>query len=766
MDRESARLGVRIRGVVQGVGFRPAMYRLADALGLGGFVNNDREGVWLEIEGRSPDLDRFVLSLVDSAPRASRIDRVELFPLGLLGEHRFRIAASREGTRSRSTTIPTDLAPCEDCLRELADPDARRFGYPFINCTACGPRFTIVRDVPYDRSKTTMAAFAMCRACRAEYDDPRDRRFHAEPIACHACGPRVWTVGGGPTRVGGAAIAAAAAAITSGAIVAIKGVGGYVLAVDATAERAVARLRARKRRPDKPLAVMARSLSALEPVAYLDDAARAWLTAPARPIVLVRARADTPLAAGIAPRLGDVGVFLPPSPLQQMLLATGPPLQVMTSGNQADEPIARTEDEALAQLDGIADVFLVHDREIHARADDSVVRSTRRGVIPMRRARGFVPEALELAGATIPLLAVGGHERTTVCLCHDGRAVLSQHIGDLDRPEAAASFDEVIERLSRLTGITPEAVAHDLHPDYRSTRWAIASGLPRVAVQHHHAHVAACLAEHGRSGRVLGVAFDGTGLGSDGTLWGGELLEADLGTSRRLGHLLPLPLPGGEAAIRQPWRLAIAALFVADQPLERLRGVEALQRHQLRALLEAGTAGELPMLRATGAGRWFDAVAALLGIGHVVSYDGQAAAELEALAARAPCEPAPLPFEILDRDPFVIDLRPAIAELACNAKTAVSRLARRFHDTLASAIAAGCRRARAAGGPSTVALTGGCFQNRILLEASIALLEADGFEVLVHRRVPCNDGGLALGQAAVASWRIAKEQADVPGSSR
>ncbi|MCW5808953.1 MAG: carbamoyltransferase HypF, partial [Deltaproteobacteria bacterium] len=551
MDHE--RRSIRIRGVVQGVGFRPAMYRLADSLGLGGFVCNDREGVWVEVEGPSRTLDRFLRAVRTAAPPASRIDAIEVAALAPRRDLAFRIAESPvTAGHGASAEIPFDLAPCAACLRELEDSLDRRFRYPFINCTSCGPRYTIVRDTPYDRARTTMAAFAMCRDCRREYETPSDRRFHAEPNACPACGPRVQLVAEGRAILDGdAALHAAALAIADGQIVAVKGAGGFVLAVDARSEAAVARLRERKRRPHRAFAVMARTLAEAEWVAVLGDAERELLRSPRRPILLVPARRGH-LARSVAPGLTDVGIYLPATPLQFLLLSDGPALQVMTSGNLADEPLARTNEEALERLADSADLFLLHDRDVHARADDSVLRSSRRGAIPMRRARGYVPDAIALPVAGPPVLGVGGHERNTVCLARAGHALVSQHVGDLDAPAAEAFLAEAIAHVQRLSGVDePQLVAHDLHPDYRSTRWALASGLPRLAVQHHHAHVAACLVENGRIDRVVGIAFDGTGLGDDGTLWGGEVLEADLARSRRLGHLRALALPGGEAAIRE-----------------------------------------------------------------------------------------------------------------------------------------------------------------------------------------------------------------------
>jgi hydrogenase maturation protein HypF len=742
---------IRVRGIVQGVGFRPTVYRLAHAHGVAGFVRNDREGVWIEIEGPRGSLDRFLADLPAAAPSAARIDRLEAVAAAPRGDEAFRIAASPDGGGERVIAVPADLAPCDDCLRELADPRDRRHRYPFINCTACGPRFTIVREVPYDRPATTMAAFTMCGACWREYDDPRDRRFHAQPIACPACGPQLRLLDRAGRRIaeGDAALRAAARAIAGGAIVALKGVGGFALAADASQGEVVRELRRRKRRPHKPFAVMGRSLAGLEGAVLLDDEARALLTSPGRPIVLAPARpGPSPVAPEIAPGLSDLGVFLPPSPLQHLLLADGPPLQLMTSGNLADEPIARTDEEALARLAAIADLFLTHDREVHARADDSVVRAGARGAhaIPIRRARGQVPDAIPLpVGSSATVLAVGAQERSAVCLAHAGQAVLSQHIGDLHHPEAARFFEEAIAHLVDLVGASPDAIACDLHPDYRSTAWARGSALPRIAIQHHHAHLAACLAENGRTGPVTGVVFDGTGLGGDGALWGGEILDGDLGAVRRAGHLRPLALAGGEMAIRQPWRLAAAALLDAGLALDLLPGNPALAR--VRALL----ATDLPP-RATGAGRWFDAVAALLGAAPAAtSYDGQAAAALEALAA--PASAPPFELAITGGAPFEIDLRPAVVELARELARGAPRphLAARFHTTLAVAVREACRRLP----HRTVALSGGCFVNRRLAAETCALLAADGFEVLVHRRVPPGDGGLALGQAAIACHQLA-----------
>jgi hydrogenase maturation protein HypF len=754
-DEPIVRCSIRVRGAVQGVGFRPAVYRLARSRNLSGFVLNDGRGVLVEVEGTAAEVRSFPDALRASAPPLARIEAMEVERLSARGERGFRVAASA-GPDGALAAIPPDAATCDACLRELLDPRDRRYRYPFVNCTDCGPRYTIVRELPYDRARTTMAAFRLCRACRGEYEDPASRRFHAEPNACPACGPRLtFEAPGAAPAAGEEALRSAVSALRAGAIVAVKGLGGWQLAADAADEGAVRRLRARKRRPHKALAVMARDLATAARVAEVDAAAAALLRSRARPIVVLPARAGAGLAPGIAPGLREVGLMLPYTPLHHLLLLEGPPLLVMTSGNASDEPIARTDREARAVLSSIADAFLGHDREIHGRADDSVVRAVPAGAIPVRRARGFVPDPIALLDAGRPVLAVGAELKSTVCLTRAGQAHLSPHVGDLSSVAARRFFEEVIAKLSALLGVRPAAVAHDLHPDYASTRWALASGLPRIAVQHHHAHVASCLAEHGRAGPVLGVAFDGTGCGPSGEAWGGEILLADLAGFRRLAHLRPIALPGGEAAIRAPWRLACAALLDAGEPLDLVRGADPARIEAVRRLVEGGVSSP----RATGAGRWFDAVSALCGVRTEVSYEGQAAAELEALAAPRTCEPyafALAPGAGGDE----ADLRPTVRAIAAELRggVPVEAISGRFHETLAHVVVAACRRGREASGVSLVALTGGCFQNRRLLERCAALLGGAGFEVLVHRAVPPNDGGVALGQAAVAAHRLAREE--------
>ena len=745
----AVRRGLRVRGTVQGVGFRPAVFRLARRAGLGGIVRNDSEGVWIELEGPLETVSGFAALLRAGAPPLARIDAVEISELAPLGETAFRVTASGEAA-SAATSVPADAATCAACLDELFDPSDRRYRYPFINCTDCGPRYTIVRDVPYDRDRTTMAPFTLCAACRGEYEDPGSRRFHAEPNACAECGPRLELVAPGRAPLfREEALSATIDRLRAGQIVAIKGIGGFHLAADASNEQTLRRLRERKTRPDKPFALMARTLEEIEAICEVDRAARSALLSPQRPIVLMPTRAS--LAPSVAPGLNEYGVMLPYAPLHHLLLSSGLPLLVMTSGNRSEEPIARTGEEALERLAGIADAFLLHDREIHTRADDSVVRIVAGFAQPVRRSRGFVPAPIPLPFEAPPVLAVGAQLKSTVCLTRGREAFLSPHVGDLDNLQAFSFFREVGDKLSQLLGVNPRALAHDLHPDYASTRFALRSGLPRIPVQHHHAHIASCLAENGRTDRAIGVAFDGTGCGPRGELWGGEILLADFSSFRRLGYLRPLALPGGEAAIREPWRLAAAALRDAGEPLDLMRRIGP-RLTGVAHLIEKKVASP----ESTGAGRWFDAVAALCAVRDQVTYEGQAAIELEAAAGSEAAQPYGFAIRGDRPDPFEVDLRPCVREIAAQlrVKAETAEISARFHATLAAAVREGCSRAREETGVHVVALSGGCFQNRRLTELCSTLLEADAFEVLLHRQVPPNDGGLSLGQAAVAAWRI------------
>lgn len=639
---------------------------------------------------------------------------------------------------ARSCNLRRDLAVCAECIREYEDERARRYRFPFIQCGDCGPSF----------ARGPAPGGPRCAACRAEFENPADRRFGFRGIACPACAPALRLVSREGRLEGEAALARAASLLDEGGVVVVKATGGFHLAVDASNEEAVRRLRARKQRPHKPFAVMARDLGWIERVAHLGAEERAFLAGPERPILLLPRRRDE-LAPSVAPGLKDLGLFLPSSALQRRLLEAGPPLQVMTSANLSRAPTARDDTEALAMLEGLADAVLLHERPIENPTDDSVFRASAEGPIPIRRSRAYAPRALVLPFEAPPVLALGGQEKNTICLAEGRQAFLSQHIGDLESEAAWYRFVETIERLRELTGIEPAAVAHDLHPDYRSTRYALESGLPRIPIQHHHAHVAALLAEQETSGDapVIAAVFDGTGLGDDRALWGGEFFLASFDGYRRLGHLRPLALPGGAAAIRSPWRLALAALVDAEAPLAALPSEPARAVEALTERLRRGDA----FPRSSGAGRWFDAAAALLGVRHQVSYDGQAPSELESLASSAPVDAYPV--DIQSGAPFQIDLRPTIralaADIASGAPPALSSA--RFHETMARAVETGCQLVRASTGASTVALAGGCFQNRLFLQRATERLESSGLRALTAKEIPQNDGGLSLGQAAIAA---------------
>ena len=752
------RTAVRVEGIVQGVGFRPFVYSLATRLGLGGLVGNDSGGVFAEVEGPPDAVAAFLESLAAEAPPLARVERITTAAMPADGTASFTIAPSEPGPQRR-TLVSADTATCADCLAELADPADRRFGYPFINCTNCGPRFTIVRDVPYDRPLTTMAGFAMCERCAAEYHDPADRRFHAQPVCCPACGPRLALLGPDGTQLSGPPLEAAADLLRAGKVLAVKGLGGYHLAADAASETAAGALRARKHREDKPFAVMVADVAAAARLCEVGEAAARVLTSARRPIVLLPRRGDGGIAAAVAPGNRQLGLMLPYTPLHHLLVArVGGPM-VLTSGNVSDEPIVYRDDEAAGRLGGIADAFLTHDRPIQTRTDDSVARPFRRREMVLRRSRGYVPEPIEVPWAFArPVLACGAELKNTFCLARGRHAFVSHHIGDLENAETLRSFTEGIEHFRRLFDIAPEVVAHDLHPEYLSTKYALdlaeAAGLDLVGVQHHHAHIASCLADNRAAGPVIGVAFDGTGYGTDGTLWGGEFLVADLAGFSRAGHLAAVPLPGGAAAIRQPWRMAAVYLDAAfgGSPPDGLAVARRNQRLWPGVLAMARRGVNAPLT--SSAGRLFDAVAAILGVRDEINYEGQAAVELEQLADpaergayRAPAEPGPGP------GPFVVagaDLVRAAAEDLV-AGVAPPVIAARFHNGVADLILDGCVLLRERHGLRTVALSGGVFQNLLLLESVAARLEAAGFGVLVHARVPCNDGGISLGQAVVAA---------------
>ncbi|HEX8855877.1 MAG TPA: carbamoyltransferase HypF [Thermoleophilaceae bacterium] len=736
------RLRARVEGTVQGVGFRPHVYRLATELGLGGWVLNDERGVLLEVEGAPERVEAFILRLTAEAPPLASVQRVLRESVPPEGSRGFEIHESERSGEPAALVTP-DSATCDDCLGELFDPADRRFRYPFINCTNCGPRFTIVRGVPYDRPLTTMASFPMCERCRREYEDPADRRFHAQPNACPECGPWLRLV----DRTGAAVtssdpIRTVAATLSAGLVVAVKGLGGFHLACVASDEPVVASLRARKQRESKPFALMVPSVGAARELVELSEEEEALLLGRERPIVLARRWDGAPVANAVAPGLPELGLMLPYSPLHHRLMSEcGVPL-VMTSGNVSDEPIAYRDHSALARLRGIADLFLLHNRPIHMRTDDSVVRVVHSRPLMLRRSRGYVPASIDLPLETPPLLACGAELKSTFCVAKGTRAWVGHHIGDLKNWETLRSFREGVEHFERLFAVAPERVVHDLHPDYLSTRYASErEGVMLVGVQHHHAHLAACLAEHGETGRAVGAIFDGSGYGTDGTVWGGEILVGDLTGFERVGHLWPARLPGGDRAAEQPWRMACAWLVEAfGDEGAALPGVDPAQWAAIGHMARSGFSSPLT----TSVGRLFDAVAALSGVRTESDYEGHAAIELEAAAARA--ERGAYPFPGLDAREAI---RAVCADLA--GRTDPGVVSARFHNGLAVATAHACAEAAEGAGVDLVVLSGGVFQNRRLLEATAELLRAMRLRVLVPERLPPNDGGISYGQAAVAA---------------
>jgi hydrogenase maturation protein HypF len=812
-------------GVVQGVGFRPFVYRLALEGGLAGCVGNDTDGVTIEIEGPAERLEAFLGRLQAEAPPMARVDSVTVRELATTGEAGFRIVASEVLGRA-STGIPADAATCRDCLRELLDPTDRRYRYPFLNCTNCGPRFTITRKIPYDRPQTSMAEFKMCPACQAEYDDPGNRRFHAQPNACWECGPQVWLEGADPgscqdvisqlaEKIGSEsvlrqgttsvvpqldenrrvalapeedlpdsilpnlssfdAIDRTIGLLAAGKIIAIKGIGGFHLCVDATNEAAVMRLRGRKHRYGKPLAVMVRDLSAARTVCALTAEEESLLATAARPIVLARKKDRCGIAEGVAPGIPWLGIFLPYAPLQHLLFADGRlRALVMTSANLSEEPIAIDNAEARERLSAIVDAFLMHDREILQRCDDSVAAVVDGAPQPIRRARGYVPLWVELSlGSQLeapPLLAVGGHLKNVFALARGRFVYQSQHLGDLENLKGLEFFRESLDHLMHTFEIEPETVVHDLHPGYLSTgwaeEWARERGLGLIAVQHHHAHVAGCMAEHGLQGPVIGLALDGTGYGTDGRIWGGEVLVTRLDSFERFAHLEYVPMPGGEAAVREPWRMAFAALRTAGFDVESAAALVGADKEEARVLdrmMERGVNAPLT----SSLGRLFDAAAAVVLGRRVVDYEAQAAIELEGIAVDENYDMARERYEMeltagnwSKRQPVRIGTAPLWQELVRDLKAAVSkpRIAARFHAGVASGFVNTAALARSATGLNQVALSGGCMHNRRLAWLLHTGLEEKGFKVFQHRHVSPGDGGLSYGQAAVAAAVLAKQR--------
>ena len=756
---EAQRVHVEVQGVVQGVGFRPFIFDLASRSGLSGWVLNTSDGVTLEVQGNGPQVDAFVRDFVQEAPPLAFIVEVQVANVvPIPGEDGFEIRASR-ALAQRSALLPPDVCICDDCLRELLDPSDRRHRYPFINCTNCGPRYTIIHDVPYDRDKTSMASFAMCEACRREYEDPRDRRFHAQPNACFACGPRMWLAdAAGRSLVSEDPIRQAAAWLRNGKIMAVKGLGGFHLAVDATHAGAVKRLRERKQREAKPLAIMCRDLAEARRHAHIDDHALALLSSRHRPIVLVPKTEGSTLAANVAPDNADIGVMLPYTPLHVLLLGDGPATLVMTSGNLSEEPIAIGNEEAIERLGAIADVFLLHDREILVRNDDSVVGAVGARTTFFRRSRGYVPLPVMLRDDGACALGVGAELKSTVCLTRGRMAFSSQHVGDLSNEPAVDAFVDAVEHLQRVVGARPACVGVDLHPDYASTRWAESLDVPRFAVQHHHAHIAACLAEHQEPGPAIGIALDGVGLGTDGAVWGGEVLLADLVSFRRVGHLGYVRMPGGDQASRQPWRMAVSYLMDAYGEdwrrfcPEALRSIDEGRREAVAGLVQRGV--HAPLTSSTG--RLFDGMAALCGLFLEARFEAQAAMGLEMAARRGVQDETVWPVDLGVHDMLCIPpadfVRCGMQDLAAGVSVPV--VAMRFHRTLATALVEACVRVRERTGCDVVAAGGGSLQNRVLSWLLIEGLEKRGFRVLVPERLPPGDGGIALGQAVVARARM------------
>jgi hydrogenase maturation protein HypF len=751
----TVRLKISIGGVVQGVGFRPFIYRLAHRHGLSGHVLNNPEGVEMEVEGLLENVSAFVPAMIGETPPQARIDNVSVCVVDPCHDDRFVIGDSSRAAE-RTVLISPDIATCRECLAELDNERNRRFAYPFTNCTNCGPRYTIIRDIPYDRENTTMHVFKMCPECQSEYGDPLDRRFHAEPNACWTCGPRVILRDASGTPVGCEdPIGEARRALSEGRVVAVKGLGGFHLAADATDDDAVKRLRLRKHREEKPLAIMAADVATIKTFAEVGIEEEAMLVNPARPIVLMRKRADSDVARSVAPGNRNIGVMLPYTPVHHLLLKGGPRALVMTSGNISEEPIAIDIADAVRRLEGIADLFLDHDREILSRCDDSVVRVSDGQGLFLRRSRGWVPLPIDITDSGPGILACGAHLKNTVAVTRQNRVFLSQHIGDLENLAAFEFFKTTIAQIERIIAVEPEVVAYDLHPDYLSTRFALDLPLARkIGVQHHHAHIASCLGEAGHDGPVLGMALDGTGYGPDGTVWGCEILTATRKSYERVGHLEQVGMPGGDKAVKQPWRMALSHLRNAFG--EDLAGLDTagLLKKDRKALEVTLTMLEqsvnCPLT--SSCGRLFDAVSCLCGIRNEVSYEGQAAIELEMVADEGERGSYSLALDDVG-EKVVIPTRQLLREIVDDllSGTPAGTVSARFHNWLAGSLCEAALRFRERLGIEMVALSGGCFQNAILLESLSGRLLERGFRVITNRLVPANDGGISFGQAVVAA---------------
>lgn len=772
---------VLIQGIVQGVGFRPFVYAQAHCRGLAGFVYNDCSGVTIEVEGQAEALDAFQRALREELPPLARVDTMTIETIPPCHENTFLITESKMG-HARHALISSDSAVCDDCLRELFDPTNRRFSYPFINCTNCGPRFTIVQGIPYDRAKTSMRNFPLCPACRAEYENPLDRRFHAQPNACALCGPQaqffLWQ-GEDAHRSLPEPIFQAACHLAQSALLAVKGLGGYHLVCNALDATAVRRLRQRKQRDARPFALMVPDLATAYQLCQVSEAEAELLTSRQRPIVLLARSSTCSVALDVAPSCNTLGLMLPYTPLHYLLLqafsstlAPGfPAVLVMTSGNLGAEPIVYRDKQAWEQLKPLADGMLTFNRDIHVRCDDSVMRAIHGGSQVLRRSRGYVPEPLELAFETpVPVLACGGHLKNVFCLSKGRQIFLSHHIGDLENLETLTSYSEGIEHFRQLFGIEPEAIAYDLHPEYLATRYAFDTNIPcKMGIQHHHAHIASVMAEHGLSGPVLGIAADGTGYGTDGAIWGCEVMLVSFSEFQRVAHLAYMTLPGGEQAIHQPWRMAAAYLQQAygeafldlDFPF-----MQRLDRAKWRTLAQMIAKG-LNCPLTSSLGRLFDAVAALLGLPAALShaegqfYEGQAAIALEQLASEVSGEDESYPFSIDGQTPAQVDVTPMVRAIVNDIQRGVSasRIARRFHSSVVTLFTQLCVDVRARTGLNVVALSGGVFQNRLLTEQLLDSLESNAFQAYINRRVPPNDAGLSFGQAAIAATRLRERSA-------
>jgi len=767
----AVRRQIEVAGIVQGVGFRPYVYRLATERKLAGHISNTASGVAIEVEGPEEAVAGFVRQLPESAPPLAKITGLAVREVACHGDRDFRILASQRG-EAVETLISPDVATCPDCLRELLDPTDRRYGYPFINCTNCGPRFTIERDIPYDRPYTSMAGFQMCAACQAEYDDPLNRRFHAQPNACWECGPQLELWGGkGRKMEFEDPIAAAAMALEHGWIVAVKGLGGFHLAVDAENSAAVELLRKRKRRVEKPFAVMVRDLETAERLCVVDDAGRRALERAERPIVLLPWRRDAGIPEAVAPGNRFLGVFLPYTPVHHLLFAKGHyQALVMTSGNLSEEPIAIENEEAVRRLGELADFFLVHNREILLRCDDSVVRVVGGKTCQIRRSRGFVPVPVFLKEDVPQILAVGGELKNAICLTKKKHAFLSQHVGDLENLESYRFFEEAVEHLTRVLEIRPQVVAYDLHPDYFSTKWARKQvGVQLMGVQHHHAHIASCMAENHLEGTVIGFALDGTGYGTDGNIWGGEVLVAEYAEFERVAHFEYVRMPGGAEAIHEPWRMAVSYLvqhFGSEWEKLRVPFTDLVDRKKaglLARMVERGVNSPWT----SSCGRLFDAVAALVGVRQAVNYEAQAAIELE-MAIDPDGEAEAYPFELrCAGEGWVIGTKPLFEAIVRDLQDEVSvgKISGRFHRGLVDVFARLAEFIRGRSGIEQVCLSGGTFHNVFLLARLRARLEERGFRVFTHSEVPAGDGGLSLGQALVAAHRVARGNSEVGGTA-